>query len=244
MRVNDVPFREGTTWIKQAFKMFGEQPMQWLALMFSWLLVTLLLGVVPLVGGALATIAQTAFFAGFMLACRDQQAGKTLSVGYLVAALQTNPRGLILVGSVALLAHTAVTMLVVALGFRVDPLVEILRLPAPELQAAVKAGTFAAEVEKLMPLTLLAHALNALITAVLWFVAPLLAFQPDMKPTHAIRWSVFALVTNAGAMVVFGVLMMLLFVVGAIPLGLGLILVMPIFMISNYTSYRASFTEN
>lgn len=244
MRTNDVSFREGVTWIKQAFKMFGEQPLQWLALMFTWLLVTLLLGVVPLVGGPLATIAQTAFFAGFMLACRDQQAGKTLNVGYLVAALQTNPRGLLLVGSVALLAHTAVTMLVVALGFRTGPLVEMMNLPTPELQNAVKSGALAAEVEKLMPLTLLAHALNMLITAVLWFVAPLLAFHPDMKPTHAIRWSVFALVTNAGAMVVFGVLMMLLFMVGAIPLGLGLILVMPIFIISNYTSYRATFSDH
>jgi uncharacterized membrane protein len=241
MRVNDVPFREGPVWIKQAFAMFTAQPMSWLALMFAWLLVTLLLGVVPLVGGPLATIAQTAFFAGFMLACRDQQEGKTIGVGHLVAALQINPRALILVGSVALLAHTAVTMLVVALGFRVDPLVEILRLPAPELQNAIKTGALAAQVEKLMPLTLLAHALSALITAVLWFVAPLLAFHPDMKPTHAIRWSIYALVTNAGAMLVFGVLMMLLFVMGMLPLGLGLILAIPIFMIGNYTSYRATF---
>jgi hypothetical protein len=244
MRVNDVPWRQGATWIKEAFALFGAQPLQWLALMFAWLLVTLMLGVVPLIGRSLATIAQTAFFAGFMLACKDQQAGKTVNVGYLVAALQKNARSLILVGSVALLAHTAVTMLVVALGYRTDGLVETMRLPAEELQKAVQSGALAAQIEKLMPLTLLAHFLNTIIMAVLWFVAPLLAFHPDMRPGHAIRWSVFALVTNFGAMLVFGALMMLLFLVGAIPLGLGLILVLPIFIITNYTSYRASIADN
>jgi uncharacterized membrane protein len=244
MRVNDVPFREGATWIKQAFSLFGAQPLQWLALMFAWLLVTLMLGIVPFIGGPLATIAQTAFFAGFMLACRDQQAGKTVNVSYLVAALQVNARALILVGCIALLAHTAVTMLVVALGFRTDELVETMRLPTEKLQEAVQSGALAAQIEKLMPLTLLAHFLNTVIMALLWFAAPLLAFHPDMKPSHAIRWSVFALVTNFGAMLVLGVLMMLLFLVGAIPLGLGLILVLPIFIIANYTSYRASIADD
>jgi hypothetical protein len=244
MKVNDVSLRAGPTWISEAFAMFREQPLPWIGLMLLWVLVTFVINVVPVIGGPIATILQTGFFAGFMLAGRDQRAGKAVDVSYLFAAFKQPSRGLVMVGCIALLAHTAVAMLVVALGFRTDSLLELMRLPQPELKTAIESGRFAAEINKLMPLTLLAQGLNLLITALLWFVAPMLAFNPTMPPTHAIRWSIYAFASNFGAMTLFVLLVAVMMMVATLPFALGLIVALPLFMISNYTSYRRVIAEN
>ena len=41
MRVNDVPISNGGVWIKEAFTIFCAQPLQWIALMFAWVLTSL-----------------------------------------------------------------------------------------------------------------------------------------------------------------------------------------------------------
>jgi len=80
------------------------------------------------------------------------------------------------------------------------------------------------------------------VKGALWFAPALLAFH-DLSTAHAVRWSLFAAVSNVGAMVAYGVALTVVFVAGALPWGLGLIVAIPMMVASTYTGYAAVFEE-
>ncbi len=236
MRVNDVSISNGGVWIKEAFTLFRAQPLQWIALMFTWALASLaFVALVPFIGGAISKILQPAFFAGFMLACRDQEAGKHVTPMHLFAAFRASARALIAIGGFVLFLEAILAISMSALGFR------------PEFQTGVDLETASnalrASLEGKGVLLTTSTIVATLIMAIFWFTAPLLAFN-KMPPTHAIRWSFFAFLSNIMPMVFFGILMMGLMMVGALSAGLALVVVMPLFMIASYTSYKHVFTED
>ena len=83
-------------------------------------------------------------------------------------------------------------------------------------------------------------ALVMLTKAVFWFALPLLALHP-MRVSHAIRWSFYAFIGNFLPMLLFAIAMIALFVVAAMPLLLGLMVAMPLYAVTHYTSYKSVF---
>lgn len=236
MRVNDLPISNGGVWIKEAFTIFRAQPLQWIALMFAWVLTSLaLIVLIPFIGGAISKILQPAFFAGFMLACRDQDAGKRVTPAHLFAALRVNARALIAIGGLVLLLEGSLAISMSALGFQ--PVFQT----GVDLETATNALRASLEGKGL--LLTMSTVIATLIMGIFWFTAPLLAFH-DMPTTHAFRWSFFAFFSNVLPMFFFAILVMCLLFLGAMSAGLALIVVMPLFMISSYTSYKHVFAEN
>jgi len=78
------------------------------------------------------------------------------------------------------------------------------------------------------------------IKGVLWFTAALIAHQP-MPASHAIRWSFFALIGNFVPLAMFGILMLGLLFLALIPWGLGLLIFVPLYAITHYTSFKGVF---
>ncbi len=230
--VNDVPVAAGAGWIKAAFGLFAAQPFQWIALTALWMLVTLLSLAVPLLGPVIGTMLQPVFVAGMMLAARDQDSGRLVTVRHLFAAFQVNPRALIKVGSLVLAAEI-VALLFLAVAEL--PKITITTLSAEELQAGRNA--LAGHGWKLA----LAAGFLMCVNTILWFCAPLLAFNA-MPAAHAIRWSAYAVFSNVLPLLCFAALMLALFFFAMLPWGLGLIVAMPLLMISHYTSYKSVFS--
>ena len=53
------------------------------------------------------------------------------------------------------------------------------------------------------------------------------------------RWSVYAALSNVGAMVAYGLALTVVFVAGGdLPWGLGLLVVIPVMVASTYVGYR------
>ncbi len=233
MQVIDIPARQGGTWIKDAFALFRQQPLPWIVLTGTWGLLMFGSLLLPVVGVMVAVL-QPAFFAGFALACRAQEQGGTVTAGYLFAALRFNPRPLVMLGVAIVLIDL---LLLVLLQFLMDtpppPLVAADASPMERMQALVNGRE---------SLLMIFFAADSLLRALLWFVAPLLAFS-RMSTWHAVRWSVYASLSNLAPLSVFGLLMMLVFVVAAVPAGLGLMVALPLLAIANYTSYRQVFRE-
>ena len=82
--------------------------------------------------------------------------------------------------------------------------------------------------------------LTVVVKGALWFAPPLLAFH-DLSMSQAIRWSVFAAISNLGAMMVYGLVLGIAFLVGLMTWGLGLFLVIPLMAISTFVGYREVF---
>ena len=64
--MNKLPAREGWNWVKQGFGLFRKQPLGLAALFFGYLLLTIALGLIPLVGKLLSYLLVPMFTVAFM----------------------------------------------------------------------------------------------------------------------------------------------------------------------------------
>jgi uncharacterized membrane protein len=89
----------------------------------------------------------------------------------------------------------------------------------------------------------LGFVLLVILKGALWFAPPLIAFH-GMSTAHAIRWSVYAALANIGAMIVYGVALLGLMLLSVLTSGLGLVVAMPMMVISTYIGYREVFESS
>ena len=232
MHVIDVPASAGFAWIKMSFLLFRAQPTGWLALLAVWMLASLGLLIVPFIGGAIFGILQPGFFASFVIAARDQEAGLPVGAHQLLAAFRFNGKPLITIGSITLLANLLVFAILAMLGFPLT--MEAGADSMPDMAA------YAQTLQGKEWIVWLGLALSMVVKGVLWFTCALLALN-QMPAIHAIRWSFYALVANFVPMLVFAVLMTAIFIFAAIPFLLGMFIAIPIFAIAHYVSYRDLF---
>lgn len=232
MRVIDVPASAGLAWIKMSFHLFRAQPVGWISLVSAWLLASLGLSLVPLIGAAIAGILQPGFFGGFVIAARDQEAGQPVGAHQLLAAFRGNGRALVTIGSITLLANLMVVGILGLLGLPLNI--------AQDGDGVPDIRAYARSLEGKEWMLWLGIALSMSIKGALWFTAAILALN-QMPATHAIRWSCYALIANFFPIFVFGAVMTVIFVLAILPFMLGLLVAMPIFAIAHYVSYRDLF---
>jgi uncharacterized membrane protein len=87
---------------------------------------------------------------------------------------------------------------------------------------------------------LLVMVLSVPVIMATWF-APALVFFHDMKPVDAMKASFAAGVKNWLAMSIFGIILMVMAFFAMLPIGLGLLLLLPVFSGAVYASYRDIF---
>jgi hypothetical protein len=228
-RVNEVPAGRGLAWLGEAFELFRRAPMTWIAMCSGWIVIWFALLILPFLGPVLANLLQPVFFGSFAIAAYKQSAGEPLTMADLFSGFRRNVRALINIGFLMMLAQLASAFLMRALGLPTWPDDESFEVVA--------------YVEQLRPhLWILAAGflLMALASGALWFAPQLIVFH-GMSTSHAIRWSVYAALSNLGALSLYGAVLTLALVFAWLPFGLGLLVMVPILVISTYTGYRDIF---
>jgi hypothetical protein len=230
IRVAELPASRGVAWLAESFRLFRRAPLAWIGLCAGWMTITLALILVPLIGGVVANFIQPVFFASFAIAAFKQSAGEPIVMGDLFNGFRRNVRSLINLGALLLLLQIAIFALMALLGLPMSTPSDRNMTVAEYLQ--VFEGK-----EWILAIGFL---LTVIVKGALWFAPPLIAFH-GMSTMHAIRWSLYAALANIGAMILYGVALMVLFVLGAVPWALGLLLVIPMMAISSYIGYREVF---
>ena len=234
VRTRDVPARHGWLWIKQGFDLFRKSPMMWGIVLGVWCLSYIVLKLLFQNWGEIAFgLIYPGLSAGLMLGCQALEAGQKLQVNHLTEGFRRNPKELLFLGLITLVAGSLIG-LCVSLIFPGD--VEKLRvLEDPD-----------ADIRPILPWLLKLMSIQILasipILMAMWFAPALLVFH-KMRAAHAIRWSLYACISNIGPFIVYGVISVALFGIGLIPKGLGLVVVIPILMASTYSSYRDIFAD-
>ncbi len=233
LRTRDVPARHGPGWLAGGWRIFRGRPLVWMGLGAGWILITLALLMVPVLGGLVANVLQPVFFASFALAARRQEQGEAIEMGELFSGFRRPLMPLANVGALLLVAEIAIFALLALLG-----------LPGLEADAEGKLSIaeFARELQGKEWIVILGFLLTALVKGALWFAPAVLAFN-DLSAAHAVRWSVYAALSNAGAMILYGIALTLCFFAAILPWGLGLMLVIPVMVASTYAGYREVFLE-
>jgi hypothetical protein len=87
--MNKLPAREGWNWVKQGFALFRKQPLGLAALFFGYLLMTVGLGLVPLIGKLLSYLLVPMFTVAFMQGCANAEKGQRVHPGLLLTGFRS-----------------------------------------------------------------------------------------------------------------------------------------------------------
>lgn len=227
----------GSEWLGEAYALFRQQPGTWIGIILLWLLLSALISAEPSLS-ILGSFLNPIFTAGMLLGCAGQARGEPLRVGHLFAGFRSGRVGPLLMLTVwtLLLAIGGVLVLTVAFGWPVLGVLQDLQDPSPmELLYAVGLG-------RVLALALAASVLGLLLAAAVWFAPALIVFR-GVSALEALKLSFRGCVRNWAPLAIYGLLVAAMLIVAVIPLLLGLLIAVPVLMVSIYTSYRDLYPE-
>lgn len=231
MLIRSVAAGDGWIWIRGGFDLFRQNPVIWIVLFLIYLLIGMALSIVPAIGPIVLNLLAPVFMAGFMLGCQALESGEELEINHLFAGFKNNTSQLITVGGIYLAGIIVIVGLVfVTTGGAMLSMAG----PSPAMEEAAGPGMLLAALAALL-------LLMPLIMAY-WF-APILVIFHNLSATDAMKLSFSACLKNIWPFTIYGLISMVLMVLAAIPLGLGLLVMIPTMTASLYASYRDIFSE-
>ncbi len=236
MNTRSVAANRGWQWIVEGFRLFRGQPLVWIMLVVVMLAIWLASVMIPLLGTLVINLVSPVFFAGMMLACRTADQGGEPEVRQLFAAFKTHAAPLVTIGGIYLVGN------IVAVGIMLG-VAGGAALPALISKGAADPTVVAAALRGLLLGLAVGMAVFIPLLMAIWF-APLLIVFENMAPIAAMRLSFAASWQNMMPFLIYGLAGMALFFAAALPLMLGLIVLLPVLVCSIYTSYKDIFPQD
>jgi hypothetical protein len=218
---------QGWTWIADGFGLFKRAPGMWVALVVVLLVILLVLAFIPLLGAVATFLLMPLFLGGLMLGCRALQGGGGLEVGHLFAGFKEHAGNLIVLGALAIGGWIIVMLPVIAI-VGAGTIFALMRGDAAGV--AAMGGSFVLA-------WLVAMALSIPIYMALWF-APALVVLRGLAPVAAVKESFLGCLKNMFPFLIYSIVLLVLGIVAAIPLGLGWLVLGPVTIASVYVAYR------
>jgi uncharacterized membrane protein len=217
-------------WLKQGWVMFLVNPGVWIGSTVLLLIILMAISIVPFFGQVAAHLLVPLFGAGMVQLCRHMSDEQHPQIGDLFAGFHHNAGQLVMVG------------VFFAAGVFGLALIGFLLISGGVFGGVVtgRVAGFGIALGGVMLAGLVVAVLSVPVIMATWF-APALVFFHDMKPAAAMRASFDAGAKNWLAMVIFGVFLVVALFFAMLPLGLGLLLLLPIFSGAVYASYRDIF---
>ncbi len=229
-----VPSARAFDWLRYGWALFVADPGIWVAIAVLYLLLLLLIMMVPFVGTLAANLLTPVLLGGIMAACRKLDNGGELQVSDLFAGFNANvdtpTRELISVGVLYMLAWVAI----VAIG---------VVIAGGAVFGGVAMGRPAGIGFALGGILLTALIEMALLTPLLMALcfAPALVVFHGMKAMPALKASFIACARNWLVFTVYSIVVLLMGFFALLPVGLGLLVLMPVLFGSLYAAYRDIF---
>jgi uncharacterized membrane protein len=206
--------------------LFKESPLIWIVNVILFLVITVAVQVVPILGGIAGALLAPVLGAGLMIGAHALRNGEALEVGHLFAGFRQNTGALVLVGVlylVGVIAIVIVAMLLVGVSF-----------------VGLMAGGEQALGPGLILAVLIAVALAIPLAMAYWF-APALVALNGLPAIEAMKTSFSGCLKNILPFLVYGLVALVAAIVATIPLALGWLVLGPVLAATMYASYRDIF---
>jgi uncharacterized membrane protein len=225
-----VPAGHGWQWIVAGWELFKRQPGVWILLLIVLVLVSIVIALIPLLGGLINNLLWPVFAAGIMLGCRELDQGGELTVGHLFAGFRDHFGKLVVLGLLELAAMIAIVIVAFAISGA--------GMGLGVLFGGEAGGQVGARV--ILLAVLIALALLVPVLMAVWF-APALIVLNDLSVGDALKASFFATLRNIVPFLVYGLIGLGIAIVATIPFGLGWLALGPTLAASVYAAYRDIF---
>jgi hypothetical protein len=224
---------QGYHWLMDGFRLFFKVPVHFYISMVVHLVTVVVLALIPLIGGFLGQLALPMFTAGYFAIGHALKTTAIPDVSVMFTGFNKKPTQLLTVGVVAVAGNLGALLLGGAVGagpillgaLRGKPVIPT----AFEMQIVIGMLLYLALV---MPLSM-----------ALWF-APALVVLHDVAPGEAMKQSFNACLKNFVPFLVYGLVAFVAIIAGAIPLLLGLFVVIPALGASVYPQYASIFAAS
>ncbi len=206
--MNTVDANHGWNWILRGFALFRKSASRWAFIVFSYIMLMQLLGMIPKLGWFAAMLFIPAFSASFMIISRELDQGRELRMELLFSGFRSNLPALLRQGGIYLASALAILGLSVLID---DGALFSLMVMGQKPPASVfDDGSLAAAAA-------LAGTLYLPLLAAFWF-APALSAWRNMPAFKAMFYSLFAVLRNWRAFLAYGLALALLSFVCSIAL--------------------------
>ncbi len=224
-----VPASHAWAWTVRGFQLFRANPAMWIILWLIYLAIILPISLIPLFGSVLSTLLAPVFAAGMMWGCQAVAQQQDLEINHLFEGFKKNTSQLIAVGGIYMACLLAVAVMVVLnMDSATINALKIDQALSPEQTDAMLRPLFFAMLV-IVPI-LMAY----------WY-APLLVGLNNLSASQALKLSFMACLKNLLPFFLYGVIFTALLLVAIIPVGLGLLIAVPVMMTSLYASYEDVF---
>ncbi|MDR2881027.1 MAG: hypothetical protein LBV29_03925 [Azoarcus sp.] len=227
-----VSMGNGFSWISSSWGLFKQQAITWIMFTLAYVGICILLSVIPVVGDILSLFIPTLIIAGVIYSCDLLRRVGSFTFGDLFTAFQRKT------GSLMILCLIAFGLLFLAILLLLVVFASSIFTDSPVFDYNEVFASFRPSL--LMILT-------GFIILVTWAMsmmfAPALVMMHDIRPFEALQMSLSACLKNLLPGFIFWVVLSVLIILSLIPLGLGLLVTIPMFFICYYTSYRSIFFD-
>ena len=220
-----VPAGNAWAWIVSGFNLFKANPVMWIVIFLIYLAIIVPISLVPVIGSVVSTLIAPVFAAGMMWGCRALVLKQDLEINHLFEGFKKNTAQLIAVGGIYMLCLLVIAVMIV------------LSLDKGTLAMLMKGQELSPEQASAMMLPILFAMLFIMPVLMAYWYAPVLIGLHDLKVLDAMKMSFIACLKNMVPFLIYGLIFTLILVVAIIPVGLGLIVAVPVMMTSLYTSY-------
>lgn len=220
----------GFAWFGEAWDLFKRAPGMWIAMFVVFAVAWIVLSIIPF-GGLLLSACYPIIAAGLMLGCRALEQGKPLEFGHLFAGFGAHSGNLLIVG---LLYLGGIMLIGVLMGVGMA-----ITIP---LMGGFRSGAsnWFAMVPVMVLIFLVSMALMLPLIMALWFAPAIVVFNGTASMA-AMKSSFRGCMKNFVPFLVFGIAGFFFGVLAALPLGLGYLVLGPVFWATMYTGYRDIF---
>lgn len=222
----------GIGWLTDAWALFAKVPGIWVVMLLIMMVIYGVLGALPF-SGLLASLVGPVFGGGLMLAAQRQDRGQDPEIGMLFDGFKGPLLSQLILLGVAALAVCLAIGLVVGILAAIGIGGSLLSGQGHGVLAGVGIGVIL--LGAMIGLLLLIP-----LSMAMWF-APALVALAGVKPIEALRLSFDGCLKNLVPFLIYGVLVLVALLVGMIPFGLGLLIVMPVLALSTYVAYKDIF---
>ncbi|MCP2040636.1 hypothetical protein L1281_001219 [Neisseria sp. HSC-16F19] len=221
-----VPAGNATSWLGNAWAIFKQQPGLWIGAGLAYLVISFVLALIPVAGSFLQLIATMFLGAGFVYAAAQVERNGQFVFGDIFAGFQSHSRDLGFLVLFSILYMLVLMIVVFAFAF---------------LGGSLGSGAGEAANAGMSMVLVLVIFLAFIPYVAAFYLAPALVILQNETPKRALTLSWQAFTRNIGGAVICALLMSVAGIVAMIPLGLGLLVAMPLFLVVPYVVYRDVF---
>jgi hypothetical protein len=225
-----VPAGRGLSWIGGGWQLFKQSPGVWIGIILILFVLNALASFLGTLGDVVMFLLNPIFAAGVMLGCRALEENEGLELGHLFAGFKASPLKLILVALVYLLV-VAGLFIVVTLVFGAG------------VATAFKSGNYQALIGPMIALVAALVIVGTPIMMAYYYAVGLVALN-EAGIMEAVKGGFTGGFKNILPLLVYSIVMLVLLVLSAIPLLLGLLVMLPVAVASGYASYRDVFYDD